>query len=86
MTLTIKMTNKMGALSGEPFILKGETEMTKKEIRVRILNLQIERAEILTSILGFQNTRDLGRMQANVEHQNRYFDQEIHKLLEKLNS
>ena len=60
--------------------------MTKKQIRVRIRNLQIERAEQITSIVNDNQDKDLVQMQATIERQNRYYDKEIYALLKQLNS
>ena len=60
--------------------------MTEKQIRVRIRNLQIERAEQITSIVNHNQDKDLVQMQANIEHQNKYFDKEVYALLKQLNT
>ena len=60
--------------------------MTKKEIRIRIRNLQIQRAEQISSIVTCNQDQDLVQMQVNIEHQNRHYDNEVTKLLTQLNT
>ena len=55
-------------------------QLTTKQIRVQIRNLQIQRIEVLTDLIVNNPRIPLETMQANIMRQNEHYDKEVGKL------
>ena len=60
-------------------------QLTTKQIRVQIRNLQIQRIDVLTDLIVNNPRISLETMQANIMRQNEHYDTEVGKLLMLLN-